>query len=972
MNCPGRGFSLQLLIALAIMLSTLVLGGVLAYQGYRGIEQSLVAATADSAHQLSRTINERAQRLIDPVLSSIRLLAYDPISQAATLAQRLDRLPLLVATLNANPMLSAVYVGYPNGEFLLVRELRNDTVKQQLQAPPGSAYLVQSISLDGSSGQPRGEWRFYDPQLSLLTSVEKADYRFDPRTRPWFAAGMGAAKTELTNPYVFFTTREIGLTVSQRSIDSTAVLGMDASVNDLGGEVEDLRMTPGTEMAVVDSSGSVVIYQDLQRIVVKDGDALRLSRLEELGVDSLNWLSASNHQGQEPVRYQAGGQDWYGMRVPLSTFAEHDLHVLIAVPASELLMGARRVLVEQAVWASVLISLFLLVGWLLARRIGQPLQALTHQVRALANFDFSQTVGVESRITEVRELSKVLGGMSRTINNFQAITLTLNRETHLDNLLDGVLRQMVDATAVSSAAVYLQADDSDALRLAAHCRNDQYPAELNLAADSDADLDAAVAQALESPAQYLAVALNDRSEQRLGILVLQLGPDQQQAGGVQQPFRRFVQELSGAAAVAIETRQLIESQQRLLDAIIKLLADATDAKSPYTGGHCQRVPQLAEMLIDKVIAAQSGPYAQYSMSEMERYEFRIAAWLHDCGKVTSPEHVVDKATKLETLYNRIHEVRTRFEVLWRDAELDYWQGVAAGDNPQALQLILKHRLAQYEDEFAFVANANIGGEFMRDEDVERLKQIGERRWLRHFDNRLGLSRDEAERLAQVPVPALPAEERLLADRVDHLVPWGERKPPVDKHDPRNRWGFDMRLPAQAYNFGELYNLGIRRGTLTEEERFKINEHIVQTIIMLNTLPLPRNLKRVPSIAGNHHEKMDGTGYPRRLSKDDMSIADRVIAIADIFEALSAADRPYKPAKTLSESLQILSFMARDQHIDAELFRVFLVSGVYREYGEQFLQREQLDEVDIQSYLAVLDGPGKTPPVGAGLAPRSGA
>ncbi|MGH8466236.1 MAG: HD-GYP domain-containing protein, partial [Pseudomonas sp.] len=262
--------------------------------------------------------------------------------------------------------------------------------------------------------------------------------------------------------------------------------------------------------------------------------------------------------------------------------------------------------------------------------------------------------------------------------------------------------------------------------------------------------------------------------------------------------------------------------------------------------------------------------------------------------------------------------------------------------------------AELQEEFAFIANANIGGEFMRDEDVERLQQIGARRWFRHFDNRLGLSRDEAERLAAVPLATLPAEERLLADRIDHLVPWGERKPPVDKHDPRNLWGFDMRLPAQAYNFGELYNLGIRRGTLTEEERFKINEHIVQTIIMLNTLPLPRNLKRVPDIAGNHHEKMDGTGYPRRLRKDDMSIAERVIAIADIFEALSAADRPYKPAKTLSESLKILSAMARDQHIDAELFRLFLVSGVYREYGEQFLQREQLDAVDIRAYLAALD------------------
>ncbi|WP_028941902.1 HD domain-containing phosphohydrolase [Pseudomonas vranovensis] len=953
MNRPRRGFSLQVLIGLAIMVSTLLLCGVLAYQGYHGIKQALVAASADSTHQLGRTINERAQRLIDPVLSTIRLLAYDPISQARTLSQRLDRLPLLVASLNANSTLSAVYVGYPNGEFLLVRELRNATEKHDLQAPPGSAYLVQSISQD-SAGQMQGEWRFYDLQLMQLKSVAKPDYRFDPRTRGWFVTGMESATAVLTEPYVFFTTREIGLTVAQRSVDGAAVMGMDASVNDLGGEVKDLRMTPGTEMAVVDSKGNVIIYPDLQRVVVREGEKLRLSRLDELGVSSLDWLLANDHKGLDPIRYHSAGQDWYGIQVPLSSFIQHDIRMLIAIPASELLTGARRALLEAALWAGALTALLLMAGWALSQRIAQPLQALTHQVRALAGFDFAQKVGVKSRITEVGELSQVLGSMSRTINNFQAITLALSRETDLDKMLEQVLGQLVDATCVEGGAIYLHREESQVLQLAAHCRSDPFPPELHLATHSPEALNTAVARALPSQVHPLTVALNDRSERLLGILVLQLGPAQQQPGGVQQPFRQFVQELSGAAAVAIETRQLIETQQRLLDAIIKLLADATDAKSPYTGGHCQRVPQLAEMLLDKVIETQSGPYADYRMSEIERYEFRIAAWLHDCGKVTSPEYVVDKATKLETLYNRIHEIRTRFEVLWRDAELEHCKALAAGGDQQALQTALDRQRATLQEEFAFVATANIGGEFMSDEAIERLQQIGARRWVRHFDNRLGVSRDEAERLATAPSPALPVQETLLADRADHLVPWGERKPPVDKHDPRNIWGFDMRLPAQAYNYGELYNLSIRRGTLTDEERFKINEHIVQTIIMLNTLPLPSHLKRVPSIAGNHHEKMDGTGYPRRLHKDDMSIAERVMAIADIFEALSAADRPYKTAKTLSESVKILSFMARDQHIDAELFRLFLTSGVYRQYGEQFLGRDQLDEVDIEPYLAALD------------------
>ncbi|MCY1403887.1 Cyclic di-GMP phosphodiesterase response regulator RpfG [compost metagenome] len=147
---------------------------------------------------------------------------------------------------------------------------------------------------------------------------------------------------------------------------------------------------------------------------------------------------------------------------------------------------------------------------------------------------------------------------------------------------------------------------------------------------------------------------------------------------------------------------------------------------------------------------------------------------------------------------------------------------------------------------------------------------------------------------------------------------------------------------------------MRRGTLNEEERFKINEHIVQTLMMLTTLPLPKHLRRVPTIAGNHHEKMDGTGYPRRLTREQMSIPERVMAIADIFEALTAADRPYKPAKTLSESLKILAIMARDQHIDGELFRLFVSRGVYREYGAQFLDPKQLDEVDVEALLEMAE------------------
>ncbi|MGE8169175.1 HD domain-containing phosphohydrolase [Pseudomonas putida] len=947
MNHPGRGVSLQLVVALAIMLGILLLGAGLAWQGYQGMRQALVAAAGDAAHQVAKTIDERARRLIEPAQSSLRMLAFTPTP--GDLEQRLARLPQLVESLQVNKMVSSTYVGFTNGEFFLVRRLRDPQLLQRFAAPVGSVYLVQSISR-GTNGELQGEWRFYDQDVNLLQVQAKPDYHYDPRPRPWFVSASNRSSTVLTRPYVFYTTREVGLTLAQRSVDGRSVIGMDVSVNDLALESRDLRMTAGTEIVVLDERGQVVAYPDLERMIVREGEAVRLSSIGELGIASLAHIREQMPESGQPQLYEVEGVLWYGMRVPLMSLAGHNLEVLLAVPARELLAGARKVLFEQLLWTAVLMAVLLVLGGLLGKRIGLPLRTLANQVRGLAGYDFSREVGVASRVTEVRELSQVLSRMSGTIRSMQQITLTLSRESQLERMLDGVLTHLVQAAGVKAGAVYLFDVDDARLRLAAACGVEGYPDELAVDTEHPEGLAAAVTQALQLSGSGLAVSLNDRDQVLLGVLVLQL--EQTTANEeVTEPFRRFVHELSGAAAVAIETRQLVEAQQRLLDAMIKLLADAIDAKSPYTGGHCERVPQLAQMLLDRAISADSGPYADFTMNEEERYEFRVAAWLHDCGKVTSPEYVVDKATKLETLYNRIHEVRTRFEVLWRDAELAYWQGLASGADRQALQRALQLTQAELQEEFAFVAKANIGGEFMQEDDIGRLQRIGQRRWQRHFDNRLGLSRDEQERFAGVPATPLPVDETLLADRPEHRVPWGERKPAVDKYDPRNLWGFDMRLPADASNYGELHNLSIRRGTLTEEERFKINEHIVQTIIMLEALPFPRQLKRVPAIAGHHHEKMDGTGYPRRLGREALSIPERVMAIADIFEALTAADRPYKPPKTLSESVKILVSMARDNHIDGQLLRLFLSSGVYRQYGERFLRPEQIDEVDVDYWLA---------------------
>jgi len=449
---------------------------------------------------------------------------------------------------------------------------------------------------------------------------------------------------------------------------------------------------------------------------------------------------------------------------------------------------------------------------------------------------------------------------------------------------------------------------------------------------------------------FLAVPLKNHQGQVTGVLQLlnALDPVTGQVTTFGEDITPVIEALASQAAVALENQNLIEAQKLLLDSFIELMASAVDAKSPYTGGHCQRVPVLTEMLTAAACQSRAAPFAEFELDEEEWYELHIGAWLHDCGKVTTPEYVVDKATKLETITDRIHEIRMRFEVLKRELVIDYQQKLLAGEGDRKeLAKQLDAELAQIDDDFAFIAECNLGGESMMDEHIERVKRIAQRKWTRTLDDRRGVSFEEMRRKQRTPAKSLPCKEQLLDDRIDHII---EHDAVVHSADPGNPYGFRVEVPEYKYNLGEIYNLCIPRGTLTPEERFKINDHIVQTIVMLEQLPFPRHLERVPEIAGGHHEKMDGTGYPKGLKGHEMSIPAKIMAIADVFEALTAADRPYKLPKPLSESIRIMSKMVKERHLDGDLFRLFLESGVFLDYAHKFLAPTQIDDVNIGDYL----------------------
>ena len=387
------------------------------------------------------------------------------------------------------------------------------------------------------------------------------------------------------------------------------------------------------------------------------------------------------------------------------------------------------------------------------------------------------------------------------------------------------------------------------------------------------------------------------------------------------------------------------AQRNLIDSMIQLIAQAIDQKSPYTGAHCNRVPVLGEMLLTAANNSKTGIFSGFEFhTEKDWREFKTAAWLHDCGKITTPEHIVDKGSKLECIYNRIHEIRMRFEVLHRDAEISCLMALQqTPDKHQELYAKRDARQQQLQEYFSFIAKANIGSEFMSDEIQQKIHKFAKQIWIRHFDDRLGLSPAE-ERELPAKDRSLPAFEYLLEDKQDHIT---HRVLPYELPD---KLGIKMQVPKLVSNQGEIYNLCISRGTLTAEDRFTINEHIIATIKILDQVPFPPELANVPRLASTHHETMRGDGYPRKLQGSQLSIPERILALADIFEALTASDRPYKNAKPLSVALDILHKMAKEQHIDINIFHLFIESEIYLEYAQKFLPESQINAIDKSRYL----------------------
>jgi HD-GYP domain-containing protein (c-di-GMP phosphodiesterase class II) len=514
------------------------------------------------------------------------------------------------------------------------------------------------------------------------------------------------------------------------------------------------------------------------------------------------------------------------------------------------------------------------------------------------------------------------------LEQLNAIGVALSREENIDHLLERILHSAMDLTHCDAGSVYLvnearalefrilanrsmglylggrrggEIDLPDIPMFDAEGRpNDRMVSAYAAAHQTTINIeDAARAEGYDfsgtrdfnrrtgyASHSFLSVPLIDHHRETIGVLQLinALDPDTGAVRAFSAEHQRLAESLASQAAIAYSNRRLIDQLAELFESLVALINTAIDEKSPHTSKHCERVPVLTMMIAEAVHQVDSGPLADFRMTDPDRYELRIAGLMHDCGKITTPVHVMDKATKLQGLFDRIELLDGRFELLRRDAALARLEALLARPAQAAeIEAAYRARLAQLEDDQAFLHRCNVGGEAMAQADQDRIGRIAAYRW-----------RDAAG----TDRPFLGAEEEAC--------------------------------------------LRIARGTLTDAEREVINHHIVATINMLEALPWPKHLSRVTEFAAGHHERMDGKGYPLGLTGADMPVQARIMAIADIFEALTAADRPYKTPKPLSECLAIMTRMADEGHIDPDIFRVFVERKLPQAYAREFLMAAQCD------------------------------
>lgn len=944
-----RHYPLSIQISTLFLVLVTFIGVALITISYQHSQRLLTTSAKSISHENSKKLENAFQQKSAPLLTALDFLAYSRfIESPNSVSEDVRWLASLQLVFQRNQDLVALYYGSDNGDFTQIRPLFTRETQHHFQAPEHAVLLVNETKVDGWN-----KVTFLDEQLQIIDFQETQDNAFDPRIRPWYESAQPDGEVRLTDPYFFYFLQTPGITFSRRSADGSKVVGADFTLDSLSQQLSRIGFSANTRLALFDRQFNLLAQHNT--ILQLDDDQATINEKLKTGI-----FASVAHRISHQTLYetlQLANEDWSITLTPVSLNPHTHLFLAEATPQKDILATLLSMRDRQVSVALLLLGVCFIIVWLVAERLARPLTNLVVQTDNISRFDFQKTRYPKSAIKEVADLTKSIELMEHTLHDLLRLLRDTASNQDFDVLAKIITHQSYLVTRAETILLYTYSSETQRFTTAANHAIIPFKIDINTLVQETPWLLAQLRQGetvhltrqdnllhayreqLYNSDIYLFPLLN-QARQLVGVLNLGY---ERAITKAQADKHAFLREVLSFAEIAKDNIDKMQQQKEMLNAFITLIASAIDTKSPYTGGHCQRVPELTRLLAEA--ASQDNQYfPSFSLSSEQWEELMLAAWMHDCGKVTTPEYVVDKATKLETIYDRIHEIRMRFELLKCQAEVDYWQGIAQGGDPIALEAQRIHEQQSLDDDFAFVAQCNLGSECMSDEAIIRLKQIAQRQWKRTLDDQLGISWLEAKRHTETP--SLPVMENVLADKAVHQIQWETGQAPQDIWPEK----FVLQPGALRYNRGELYNLCIRRGTLNDEERFMINDHIVQTILMLKRLPYPEHLKHVPDIAGGHHERMDGKGYPRGLNEQQLSIPARIMAIADVFEALTSSDRPYKKAKTLAESIDIMTDMVTSGHIDPKLYLIFLEQKIYQRYASQFLDATQQSQVDLDQHI----------------------
>ncbi|MFB9135823.1 HD domain-containing phosphohydrolase [Vibrio olivae] len=941
-------YSLSIHITNLFLVVTFAIGAVLIGISYYYAQKILTGTAKELAYENSSKLQSTFRQETSPILTSLDLIALHPSIRDRR--PPLDQ-PHLLASIKLiferSPYLASMFYSNEHGDMILFRLIRNEQDSEKFSAPTDTALLVHHTQATGLS-----EYFYLNNELTLIQSKRELDNQFDPRQRHWFKEAKNDGKIRLSQPYLFYFLKANGVTFSRRSDNGQAVIGADFTLQSLSDQISEIGHSDHSRLALFDNQFRLLAHH--QAGIDRDSDSQDLYQALQKTVFKpvLNRISSETLY----ENLQVDGEEWSVTLTPVKLTDGVQLLLAEATPQNTLLGDLREMRNTQISFAIGLLLLSFFVVWWVARRLAKPLIKMVELTGNIARFDFKRTRYPKSVIKEVADLTDSIKLMEHTLHGLLGLLRETAGNDDFKQLAKTIAHQSYLVTKAETIILYTLSTKKNAFSIAANHAIIPFKIDLDELLKSTAWLltglkkgdiihlnrhDNALKKyqdCLYNSDIYLFPLLN-REKQLVGVLLIGY---ERKLTKQQADKHAFLSELLSFAEIAKENIDRMQQQKDVLNAFIELIASAIDTKSPYTGSHCQRIPVLTNKITQAADNDQQY-YPHFSMSPSQWEELRLAAWLHDCGKITTPEYVIDKATKLETIYDRIHEVRMRFELLKMQAEKDYWQQLAKGGDTQQLDAIRVKTQQALDEEFAFIAQCNKGSEKLDDESLLRLQQIGQRQWTRTLDDQLGISWVEKQRAGEKA--PLPVQETLLSDKDVHLIPWDYDRSEIAKADE-----FVLKPGDYKYNRGELYNLSIAAGTLNTEERFIINDHIIQTITMLKRLPFPEHLKHIPEIAGNHHERMDGKGYPRGLNEEQLSIPARAMAIADVFEALTSNDRPYKKAKTLAESIEIMTHMATSGHIDPKLYLLFLQTKIDQSYGQIYLTAEQYTSIDRDAHI----------------------